>query len=350
VRAGVLVLIAGCGRLGFDPRAVADGSVTPDTPAPPTGPHVELRLDRMAPGETLVDFPLPVVLDAAHVGAGPPRFFTDDGVEFAAEIEAIGPPVRAWVRVPQIAGTSTQLTAIFAGSAPASSDAWTASYEGVWHLADPAHDSSSHARTATVVGTSAATSPAGPARHFTGASGDGIVVAAGASVAFPAITVSAWCSVHTVATPNAYVSLVTRERLPDFDDDFYLGVHMSQPYFFVQTTGTSTAPGGTNIVLDQWRHYAASYDGMTARFYIDGVAMQTTTASGAVLTDPTPFMFGCDRNTSTSAAGTCDSDYLDGDLDEIRIESVARSGAWLAYEHAAMLDQVITYEPLVAAP
>jgi hypothetical protein len=345
----VLVVVAGCGRLGFDP-SVGDGAAGGDSAPVPSGPHVELRLDRMAPGEPLADFPLPVVLDAAHVASGTPRFFADNGSELAAELETQGPPLRAWVRVPQIAGTTTTLTAVFGAGAPMRTDVWTGSYEGVWHLAEVAHDSSSYARTAMVIGTASAMTPTGPGRQFTAGNSDGIIIRGGASVALPQLTVSGWFSIHSLASGNSYIAMITRERLPDVDDDFYFGVHMGQPYLYVQTDGMSSSAGGQQVVLDQWTHYAATYDGAMARFYVDGAEQQAFAATGAILTDPTAFMIGCDRNTSTAAADTCDSDYLDATVDELRLESVARSAAWLAYEHAAMLDQVITYGPLVAAP
>jgi hypothetical protein len=41
-----------------------------------------------------------------------------------------------------------------------------------------------------------------------------------------------------------------------------------------------------------------------------------------------------------------DGDYMDGMLDEIRVESVARTPQWLAYELAAERDEIITYGPV----
>jgi hypothetical protein len=53
-----------------------------------------------------------------------------------------------------------------------------------------------------------------------------------------------------------------------------------------------------------------------------------------------PIYIGADHN-STSA--NPDADFIDGKIDEIRLETVARTPAWIAYDVAAMKDQVINY-------
>ena len=40
--------------------------------------------------------------------------------------------------------------------------------------------------------------------------------------------------------------------------------------------------------------------------------------------------------------GGCAGDYMEGDLDEIRLEAVARSPAWIAAQHRAMTDAFLT--------
>ena len=50
-----------------------------------------------------------------------------------------------------------------------------------------------------------------------------------------------------------------------------------------------------------------------------------------------------DNGTGATPAGACDDTYLDGALDEIRLEHVARSQAWIACSFAAMQDRVIDY-------
>jgi hypothetical protein len=87
-----------------------------------------------------------------------------------------------------------------------------------------------------------------------------------------------------------------------------------------------------------------TYDGAQLAFYLDGVVQQTQPVSGAIDTDPGPVYIGCDRDngTGTSPPGQCDNVFLDGELDEVRLETVARSPAWIAYQVAAMQTGAIT--------
>ena len=107
----VAMLASGCGRIGFVDR---DG-VTPT--------HGSLLvLDRIDPGEPLVDYPLLVTLDDTRAirseiraDASNVRFFDANGAPLAAEIEQPGveggAPLLAWVFVPLIEGLGTTLRA-----------------------------------------------------------------------------------------------------------------------------------------------------------------------------------------------------------------------------------------------
>ena len=54
-----------------------------------------------------------------------------------------------------------------------------------------------------------------------------------------------------------------------------------------------------------------------------------------------PIVLGADNNND---AALPDSDFLDGRLDEVRIETVARSQEWLRIDYLSMTDQLIRYE------
>ena len=90
-----------------------------------------MRLDRVDPGEVLVDFPLPV-----HLPIDPTLSFYVNGTPLAYEIDADF----YWVRVPEIRGLSTVIE-LHHDSAVSSDPVWTADHEAVWHMAD-AKDSS----------------------------------------------------------------------------------------------------------------------------------------------------------------------------------------------------------------
>ena len=55
---------------------------------------------------------------------------------------------------------------------------------------------------------------------------------------------------------------------------------------------TWTPPASFDIT--QWHHYAGSYDGTTARFYVDGIQRATALASGIAAPDTGPLHIGRD--------------------------------------------------------
>jgi len=58
-----------------------------------------------------------------------------------------------------------------------------------------------------------------------------------------------------------------------------------------------------------------------------------------------PDRTGCGRSGSAPPADVPDSDFFTGDLDELRIERVGHTAAWMRYSYRAQLDQVITSGP-----
>jgi hypothetical protein len=85
-----------------------------------------------------------------------------------------------------------------------------------------------------------------------------------------------------------------------------------------------------------------TYDGITERLYRDGVEVRETPVTGAMRHSPNPVVIAADRN----AGGNPDADFFDGTIDEVRLETVVRSPAWIAYDVASMRDELITYGPV----
>ena len=82
--------------------------------------------------------------------------------------------------------------------------------------------------------------------------------------------------------------------------------------------GTDPSPG--TLTLDQWSHYAATWDGTMARLYRDGAEIQMSAAT--VSFDTSPIVIGGDLNQVTEFAGP-----LDGLVDELLIYDRALSPA-----------------------
>jgi hypothetical protein len=344
MRALVVLAVAGCGRIGFDAQAV------------------QSTLTLAAPSEALADFPLLVVLDdtranraAMAADASDVRFFDGAGNLLVHEVEQVGtaggPPLIAWVRVPMIAG-ATRLDVRYGYSdppPPATGSVWSASYAGVWHLSDAGNplDATTAHHDGTLIGPVVAPGFIAGGRSFSDAvPPQAIAIADAPDLGFTAITISAWIYQRT-PTQNAYAAFVTRQEGAGPEDDFYLGEMGSTLYTEVTTT-TGPAQGftatGQTAPLGQWFHEAMTADGAFVDLYFDGAQVASVSMSGSMVRSTNHILFGADCNSSMPPCA--DSDPIDAILDEIRIESVARTPGWMAYDDAAMRDQVITYGPV----
>ncbi|MBO7687965.1 MAG: hypothetical protein J6V72_16380, partial [Kiritimatiellae bacterium] len=76
------------------------------------------------------------------------------------------------------------------------------------------------------------------------------------------------------------------------------------------------------ILGDGWHHYAWTYDGTTLVTYRDGKQNSSTAVSFTLKTATNDHVF--------RVGGASSSAYLSGALDELRIESVARTAEWIA--------------------
>jgi hypothetical protein len=353
VLAVVVIAGSGCGRIHFDPSSIAADGVTPRS---------ELVLGT-APGEPLDDFPLMVVLDDTRAArdlmlpdASDLRFFDASGNVLAHEIEQVGspggPPLVAWVRVPRIEGTTTRIIVDYGhGTAvpPSTASAWAPPYQAVWHFAD-LHDSTENHHDGVWRGTGvppAAQGMCGPTLRFVPATGDAIEVMDRPNLGLTTLTISGWLDPTTLVSPSGYVAIVSRENGATTDDDFWLGANGTTPLGSVSTAGAKqfAVTSAAAIPLDQWTHLVITYDGLVEWLYFDGAAASTASTPGPVLHDSHPIFIGADRNVQGSPAP--DADFVSGRVDEIRLESVVRSPAWLAYDDKSMRDQLIRYGPVM---
>ncbi|MFN0253332.1 MAG: LamG-like jellyroll fold domain-containing protein [Kofleriaceae bacterium] len=69
-----------------------------------------------------------------------------------------------------------------------------------------------------------------------------------------------------------------------------------------------------------------TYDGAELIGYLDGVAIFVRPVTGTVVSSPNPVHIGADSNRMSGAPNV---DFVDGDIDNVRIESVSRSPAWI---------------------
>jgi hypothetical protein len=148
------------------------------------------------------------------------------------------------------------------------------------------------------------------------------------------LTVEAWVRANDLIGHQA---LVAR----NFTTNLYFGLNGNRLRLY-RSGGTSVDSTGT-VAARRWTHVAATYDGTTARFYIDGVA-----AGAAALASR-----GNDCTNSLSLGGQRDNAILangyafNGSLDEVRLWSVVRSQSQIA---SSMNQELRSGTGLLATP
>jgi len=119
------------------------------------------------------------------------------------------------------------------------------------------------------------------------------------------LTVSAWMKADD-----------TWEDLPLVEHRGSYSLYVNDWWWFTEPTfdvDDATAYGG-EVYSDQWHHIVATYDGSTGRLYLDG-SLEDTEDFGDMDGAGDPLRFAV----STAGWGTDGTDFLDGNLDEVRI-------------------------------
>jgi len=317
------------------------------------GARSTLTLDRMSPTSPLASFPVPIFLDdtrAAPALLTPETFHARSGsTELPVEIDSLGPPFVAWILVPQIAGTTTEITIEYGADIAARTPVWDASYAGVWHMTADGRDAGSFARASTANALTEINGVLGRASAYTPAQHSCIVVPSLTSYAFTNVTLSGWIRLNRSATTADFYTIMTRQLDDLTTDDFIIGTRPPITAFGnVATDMTNPTRVGSALASDVWHHVAYVYDfaNHASALYVDGAVLDAGAASGLPMASARPAFIGCGRNGSVLPVDQPDGDYVDGALDEVRLETTARSAAWIGYEYASSLDQVITYGPV----
>jgi hypothetical protein len=84
----------------------------------------------------------------------------------------------------------------------------------------------------------------------------------------------------------------------------------------------STSPH--SLSNNKWFHLAATFDGSTAKLFVDGIELASGNPSSAIGYGTEPFLIGASYNSTTPATPT---NYFDGFIDEVRIWNIALTEA-----------------------
>ena len=342
------IVLSACGRfdfdaLGLDSRIPSEGDASSETY------RIRLDLDRYTPLATVTDLPLLVVLDDTRFprALAQPDLsdlrFEVNGETLPHEVEQFSPFPIIWVG---LAGVDTPIYLYFGSEqAPAPGRVWSSSYIGVWHLGD-GRDASPRGNTGALVMATPVPGKIGSAIDVNNAGYFAVPPTPATVWSGSVTTVTAWLRPRTFPT-GTYATVVGRQNLTSGSDDLAIGYKNDGNAVSELVTSADNNLVGAPITVGSWVHLGVTYDGSTMVQYQDGVARQSTVTSGAIAQTPNPIYFGADANGLPQAP---DGEYADGQLDEIRIDSSARSSAWIAADHASQSDSWITYGPVEEGP
>jgi hypothetical protein len=205
---------------------------------------------------------------------------------------------------------------------------------GLWHLEEQTgsgayiKDSSGYGNNGTPTGTTFVQGKIGKARSFN-ESTDYIQVADNNNLDLTtALTIDAWVKVNSLP-PSGNPSIVTKAAasgarsyalILNSTGNFVLGLTSDGTTMTYLTSSTSLSAG-------VWYYLAATWDGSTAKLYLNGVEDKSGSFSGTLFNSTAPACIGDD------CAGPF-SDPLTGVIDEVRISNTARSADQIrqAYE------------------
>jgi hypothetical protein len=305
-----------------------------------------ITLDGAQVGSTLSNFPVLIrITDAAlqaraAANASDISFVASNGttlLDFEIEryVASTGTLV-AWVRIPSLsAGADTELFVRYGDARPDRSNAtgvWGAGYHSVWHLGqNPAAGGAGDMRDST--------GRAHGTAHATMNGADSVVAICGRGIDFDGTDDEiTFTNTFTGTGPSTLSAWVDQRVDTDGASDTVLsignGVQSQNRYLFAASSTTNNVVGGffannvdsaVSIEGAGWKYVAWVWDGTASSFFVDGALVSGPTAhTGA--------------NTTGAAGaignGTWAGRFLRGQLDEVRLQSVVRSAAWIQVEYA----------------
>jgi hypothetical protein len=355
---------------------------------------VDARLT--SPGSNLSDFPVALRIPAntvdpaaAGVAGADVRFVDASGNALACDIEAWDAQGAAivWLRLPTLLVDDAAPLFMYYGAArpmPPGNDrqaVWPAPFAAVWHFAGKSDDATANHHDGATVQATFDIGKLGQAAKFNGAAHDHIGLARGTGIisGAEAVTESAWIKTGAIDKGGfgAVLAIGTADKTGDLGRTqlYVWGSSATYPFggqplrnALYGEINPDEVPGGWDFVASpvdtirpgEWHHITAVFNakGKSTSLYIDGAMvagpLETPGHGGGAARagnwTHTAFPATPTDRVVIGALEDVSHGYYDGLIDELRVETVARSAAWIAAQAIAVTGDAITLGPEERAP
>ncbi|MDD5705649.1 MAG: DUF2341 domain-containing protein, partial [Kiritimatiellae bacterium] len=291
-------------------------------------------------GEALTNFPALIVL-GSHIpsfrysqfmsGANADLRFADatGSQEIPYEVEEWNPNGSSyvWVRVPALTNGLTIKAhwGKFGLSAPSyttNGAVWSEGFAGVWHMRtiDAQDSTSNRNHGVSVWHPTASAGVVDGAVSFPGVNEYVKATNAAGLNMTNALTLSMWIKPDSTANKG----VIIKGPMSSSQGVYNLNLYQDKLYFRLNgatTEGNGQVSSPAAIRTNEWQHVCATYDRAYQRLYLNGTFSAQQTYAAAIMTDNNSLVIG--------GYYTSGKTLFDGVMDEVRVDSVARSPYWV---------------------
>lgn len=189
---------------------------------------------------------------------------------------------------------------------------------GYWNLDEAsgliAYDSSGHSNDGIIYGASWAAGIIDSALSFNGVDSY-VEIPDDDTLDCRTITIEAWVKVNGTTGDD---QIIVTKWYPDYSYTLELNPDGATPQFVLNISQPIVIISDTTIPIGSWAHIAGTYEGSTAKIYINGTLAGTTDIPGGVAVGDSLLCFG-----SHSPAASGDRNWFKGIIDGVRIYNKA---------------------------
>jgi hypothetical protein len=133
-----------------------------------------------------------------------------------------------------------------------------------------------------------------------------------------AMTLEAWVNPNTI---TGWRTVMLKEQPTGLVYGIYANTDTNRPSAHAYTSSEFDTRGTAQVALNTWTHVAATYDGATLRFYVNGTQVSSKALTGSMITSTSPLHIG-----GNGVWG----EWFKGLIDEVRIYRRALSASEIA--------------------